>query len=68
MIKNVTTDTGDTSKLDTTANNIDLKISNEPGAALPNTGGPGTMRLYLLGILLTGLAGAALVMRKRNAG
>ena len=43
-------------------------IPNEPGAALPNTGGPGTTVLYLLGIMLTGLAGAGLVMRKRRRG
>ena len=40
-----------------------IYIANEPGAALPNTGGPGTTLIYLLGILLTGLAGAGLAMR-----
>ena len=34
--------------------------------ALPNTGGPGTNMLYLLGIMLTGLAGAGLVMKRRR--
>ena len=43
-----------------------LKITNTPGAALPNTGGPGTNRLYLFGIMLTGLAGAGLVMKRRR--
>ena len=39
---------------------------NEPGAALPATGGPGTDMIYLLGFMLTGLAGAGLVMRRRR--
>ena len=41
-------------------------VENEPGAALPATGGPGTSPLYILGIMLTGFAGAGLVMRKRR--
>ena len=41
-------------------------IENEPGAALPNAGGPGTNLIYLCGIMLTGLAGAGLVMRRRK--
>ena len=41
-------------------------VPNEPGAALPNTGGPGTTVLYSLGIMLTVFAGAGLVMRKRR--
>jgi len=44
------------------AANIAFEVENEPGAELPSTGGPGTTLLYLLGILLTGLAGAGLVM------
>ena len=46
-----------------------FKVENEPGAALPSTGGPGTNLIYLLGIMLTSLAGTGLVMkrRKRNA-
>ena len=43
-----------------------ITITNTPGAALPNTGGPGTTALYLLGIMLTAFASAALVMRKRR--
>lgn len=46
------------------SNPASVKVGNEPGAALPNTGGPGTKLLYLLGILLTGLAGAGLMMKK----
>ena len=43
-----------------------FRIANEPGAVLPNTGGSGTNLIYLFGIMLTGLAGAGLVMRKRR--
>ena len=65
IIKNVSTDTGDTSKLDTTANNIDLKIANEPGVALPHTGGPGTRLFTLFGSFLI-LGAGALLWRKRR--
>lgn len=41
-------------------------IGNEPGFELPHTGGPGTKLIYLLGIMITGIAGAALAMRKRR--
>ena len=41
-------------------------VTNEPGAALPSTGGPGTKMIWLLGILLTGLAGAGLMMKRRR--
>ncbi|MBQ9065601.1 MAG: LPXTG cell wall anchor domain-containing protein [Blautia sp.] len=42
------------------------KVGNEPGAALPNTGGPGTSLIYLLGTMLTGIAGAGTVMKRRR--
>ncbi|MDO5138620.1 MAG: SpaA isopeptide-forming pilin-related protein, partial [Oscillospiraceae bacterium] len=42
------------------------RIANNPGFELPATGGPGTNFVYLLGILLTGIAGAGLLMRKRK--
>jgi hypothetical protein len=42
-----------------------LKVTNTIGYELPSTGGPGTSLLYLLGILLTGLAGAGLMMKRR---
>ena len=45
---------------------IQLMIANTPGAALPNTGGPGTTAFYLLGIMLTAFAGTVLMMRKRR--
>ena len=41
-------------------------VGNPPGAALPNTGGPGTNLIYLFGFLMTGLAGAGLVMKRRR--
>ena len=41
-------------------------ISNNPGVELPSTGGPGTSLIYLLGIMLTGIAGAGLVMRRKR--
>ena len=43
-----------------------LTFGNTPGVALPNAGGPGTDVIYLLGLLITGLAGTGLVMRKRR--
>ena len=48
------------------AANTQYTIQNEPGAALPATGGPGTDMICLLGFMLTGLAGAGLVMRRRR--
>ena len=41
-------------------------ISNNPGVELPATGGTGTTLIYLFGIMLTGFAGTALVMRRRR--
>lgn len=41
-------------------------VGNQPGTALPMTGGPGTNLLYLFGTMLTALAGAGLLMRKRR--
>ena len=44
-----------------------FKVENEPGAALPSTGGPGTNVIYLLGLMLISLAGVGLLIwRKRN--
>ena len=42
------------------------KIQNTQGTELPSTGGPGTYFFYLLGIMLTGLAGAGIVMKGRR--
>ena len=48
-----------------TAENAELSIANTPGAALPNTGGPGTRLFTILGTIL--IAGAGLLMwRKRR--
>ena len=45
-----------------------VEVLNNPGVELPATGGSGTGLLYLMGILLTALAGAGLVlMHSRNA-
>ena len=45
-----------------------VRVWNNPGVELPHTGGPGTNLIYLIGIMLTGLAGAGLLLgrRKRN--
>ena len=43
-----------------------ITIRNDAGVVLPSTGGPGTKMIYLLGTILTALAGAGLVMRKRR--
>ncbi len=43
-----------------------IRVWNEPGSGLPSTGGSGVARIYLLGILLTGFAGAGILMRKRR--
>ena len=39
-------------------------VGNFAGAALPHTGGSGTKMFYFLGIMLTGIAGAVLIMRR----
>ena len=40
------------------------KIGNESGASLPHTGGPGTATICLFGMMLAGLAGAGLLMKR----
>lgn len=47
-------------------NDNSFYIENEPGAALPMTGGPGTNLIYLFGIMLTGLACTGLVVKRRK--
>ncbi|MBQ6635594.1 MAG: Cna B-type domain-containing protein [Lachnospiraceae bacterium] len=42
-----------------------ITVENTPGAALPNTGGFGTNLIYLIGGILTMLAGAIIVMKRR---
>ncbi len=47
-------------------NKLDLlKITNMPGAALPSTGGPGTMIFTMTGLLLVLLAGIGWLMKKK---
>lgn len=48
--------------------NATLTVVNEPGSALPNSGGPGTLRIYLTGLLLTALAGLCLWIRREYGG
>ena len=45
---------------------IYYRITNNPGVSLPSTGSPGTNLIYLFGVMLTGLAGAGLVMRRKR--
>lgn len=47
-------------------NELSISIKNEPGAALPNTGGPGTGLIYLLGFMLMAIAGAGLIMKRKD--
>ena len=48
------------------ATDIAFKVENTPGPALPATGGQGTALLMLFGIMLTGIGGAGLMMRRRR--
>ena len=43
-----------------------ITIRNVAGVELPSTGGLGTRLTYLFGIMLTGLASAGLVMKRRR--
>ena len=45
---------------------VTFTVENTPGAALPNTGGPGTNLIYLLGLMLTSVGCGGLMMRKRR--
>ena len=45
---------------------ISLTVTNNAVYELPSTGGSGTCFLNLFGIMLTGLAGAGLVMKRRR--
>ena len=68
VMKNVTTDTEDISMIDFTVageNSLALlKITNTPGAALPNTGGPGTRLFTILGSIM--ILGAGILLWKRR--
>ena len=41
-------------------------INNKAGVALPNTGGPGTNLIYLLGMILTAVGCCGIVMRRKR--
>ena len=41
-------------------------IANNAGAALPHTGGPGSISIYLLGAMLVSLAGVGLLVQRRK--
>ena len=43
-----------------------ITVENTPGAALPNTGGPGTRLFYLLGIMLTAVGCCGIVMMRKR--
>ncbi len=47
-------------------NNSTIMVKNAPGNPLPHTGGPGTAHIYLIGCILTILAGAGIVMMRRR--
>lgn len=55
--------TGDNVSVD--EDGVTILIKNTPGAALPNSGGPGTTWIYLIGSLLLLGCGIALVSRRR---
>ena len=50
----------------TAGSSAQATVENVPGAALPSAGGHGTNLIYLLGIMLTGLAGAGLMIKQRR--
>ena len=58
MVYEVTAATG--------SNPTTMTVDNEPGAALPHTGGSGTALIYLFGALLT-LGGALTLVARRRA-
>jgi len=47
-------------------NGLSISVKNEPGAALPNTGGPGTRLFTILGLILIAGAGLLLLRRRRT--
>ena len=49
-----------------TAKGLTITVRNDPGTALPATGGPGTIALSLLGSVLITLSGTCLVISRRR--
>ena len=45
---------------------VTFTVENTPGPALPATGGPGNALFTLFGVMLTGIGGAGLMMRRRR--
>ncbi|MBR4163165.1 MAG: LPXTG cell wall anchor domain-containing protein, partial [Solobacterium sp.] len=43
-----------------------ISVWNNPGVVLPNTGGSGTAMIYLIGMMLIGLASVGLIMKNRR--
>ena len=61
------TENGDEQETEPVMENVlMLTYGNIPGAELPSTGGPGTSLIYLFGILLIGITGVSLVMRRKK--
>ena len=58
----ISENTTDMVKIDNKA----IIVGNEPGAALPNTGGPGTRLFTILGSILLAFAGTGLLMRRKK--
>ena len=56
--------TGDNASVD--EDGITIIITNEPGAELPSSGGPGTTWIYLIGSILLLGCGTILVARRRT--
>lgn len=52
----------------TPAKEATFTVGNEPGVALPNTGGPGTSLFYIVGSILTLVAAVLLITKKRSDG
>ena len=49
-----------------TAKGLTITVRNDPGTALPASGGPGTIALSLLGSVLITLSGTCLVISRRR--
>ena len=65
--KEATTTTVGNVTIGTQGSTVTFTVVNEPGAALPNAGGPGTTLFRILGTILIAFAAAGLVfMRKRS--
>ena len=52
---------------DVTAGSVSLTVKNTSGSSLPETGGMGTIVLYVAGVALIAAAGAYFLLRKKNA-